>query len=191
MKNKFLTSGSIIAAVLASLCCIGPIVLVGLGVGSVAFFSRFDAYRPYLIAIALLLLVPAFYLTYRKREVKCEDGSCKIENAGKWNRISVWIAVLIVAGFTAFPYLGFAKEGQNQLNNNPKFQTVELRINNMDCEACALGLQSELKRKNGIVDAYIYYKESKGVFKFNPKIITAKKISYFLTEDGYPAKTLK
>ena len=172
MKNKFLTSGSIIAAVFASLCCIGPLVFVGFGIGSVAFFSRFDAFRPYLILASVLLLVPAFYLAYRKREVNCEDGSCKIESAGKWNKISVWFAILIVAGFIAVPYLGFAKSSQNQLIDNPKFQNVELKINNMDCEACALGLQSQLKKENGVKAASILYKERKGIVEYDSKKIS-------------------
>ena len=188
MKNKYLTAGSIITAVLASICCIGPIVLVGLGVGSVAFFSRFDAYRPYLIAAALLLLVPAFYLAYRKREVKCEDGSCKIESAGKWNKISVWFAVLIVAGFIAFPNLGLAKSGQDQLTVNPKYQTVDLKINNMDCEACALGLQSQLKNIPGVKDAKVNFNKANAKINYNPSQVSASKFVKVLTESGYPAK---
>ena len=66
MKNKFLSISSVIAAVFASLCCIGPFVFVGFGIGSVAFFSRFDAFRPYLILASVLLLVPAFYSKYCK-----------------------------------------------------------------------------------------------------------------------------
>ena len=188
MKNKFLTSGSIIAAVLASICCIGPLLLVGFGIGSVAFFSKFDALRPYLIFISVLLLVPAFYLTFRKREVKCEDGSCKIEGAGKWNKISVWFAVLIVGGFIAFPYLGFARSGQNQLTVNPKYQTVELKINNMDCEACALGLQSQLKNIPGVKDAAVNFNKATAEINFDPAKVNKSKFLKVLTESGYPAK---
>jgi mercuric ion transport protein len=191
MKNKFLTSGSIIAAVFASLCCIGPLVLVGFGIGSVAFFSRFDAFRPYLILASVLLLVPASYLAYRKREVKCEDGSCKIESAGKWNKISVWFAILIVAGFIAVPYLGFAKSGQNQLTDSHKFQTVKLKINNMDCEASALGLQSQLKKEKGVKAASILYKGRKGIVEYDSKKITSQNIVNILKDEGYPSKIIK
>ena len=188
MKNKFLTSGSIIAAVFASLCCIGPLGFVGFGIGSVAFFSRFDAFRPYLIFASILLLVPAFYFTYKKREVKCEDGSCIIASAGKWNKVSVWIAVLIVAGFIAFPYLGFAKFGQIQLTENPKFQTVGLKIDNMDCEACALGLQSQLKNINGVKDAKVNFSKANAKINYDSSKVNASIFVKVLTESGYPAK---
>lgn len=198
MKNRFLVSGSIIAAVFASLCCIGPLVFIGFGIGSVAFFSRFDAFRPYLILASVLLLVPAFYLAYRKREVNCEDGSCKIESAGKWNlayrqagKISVWFAILIVAGFIAVPYLGFAKSTQNQLIDIPKFQTVGLKITNMDCEVCALGLQSQLKKEKGVKAASILYKGRKGIVEYDSKKITSQNIVNILKDEGNPSKIIK
>lgn len=187
MKNKYLASGSVIAAILASICCIGPIVLVGFGVGSIAFFSQFNVLRPYLIIASLLLLAPAFYFAYRKREVKCEDGSCKFESAGKWNKISLWLAVIFVAGFIAFPYLGFTSSGQNKLVDNPEFQTVEVKINNMDCEACALGLQNQLKEINGVKDAKVNYSKGNAKISFDQSKVGASVFVKVLTESGFPA----
>lgn len=190
MKNKYLTAGSIITAILASICCIGPIVLVGLGVGSVAFFSQFYAYRPYLIVIALLLLIPAFYFTYRKREVKCEDGSCKIEGAAKWNKISVWLAAIFVAGFIAIPYVGIASTGTTQFKTNPHFQTVKLKIDKMDCEACALGLQNQLKSINGVKDAKVNYSKANAAINYDPSKVNASEFVKVLVGSGYPAKII-
>lgn len=114
MKHITLTSVSgVIAAIVASLCCIGSVLLVLLGVGGIGAFAVFDLYRPYLIGLTAVLLALAFYLAYRKREVKCEDGTCpegmdfhKVESAGKWNKIGVWIATIIAVFAIAFPYLG-------------------------------------------------------------------------------------
>ena len=106
-KTTLSTVGGVVTAIVASLCCIGPVVVALVGVGSIGAFSAFDAYRPYLIGITVAILGLAFYLTYRKREVKCEDGTCKVESAGKWNKIGVWSATLIAASAIAFPYFGF------------------------------------------------------------------------------------
>ena len=127
MKNRFLASGSIIAAVFASLCCIGPLVFVGFGIGSVASFSRFDVLRPYLILASVLLLVPAFYLAYRKREVKCEDGSCKIESAGKWNKLSVWLSVVVTFLSIAFPYFNIRPD--SAIKNKTEFKPSNISTN--------------------------------------------------------------
>ena len=56
MKDKSLTLASILAAGVASLCCIGPLVAVGLGVGSFGAAAWFEELRPYLLGFTALLL---------------------------------------------------------------------------------------------------------------------------------------
>jgi len=105
-KTTLSSVGSMAAAIFASLCCIGPAVVAIIGAGSLGAFSVFEKYRSYFIGLTAVLLGVAFYFTYRKREVKCKDGSCKIESAGKWNKIGVWGATIIAAIAIAFPYSG-------------------------------------------------------------------------------------
>ena len=45
-KNKTLTTAPVLTAVLASLCCIGPLVAVGLGLGAFGASAFFDSLRP-------------------------------------------------------------------------------------------------------------------------------------------------
>ena len=104
MKDKIPNYIAIIAVIFALICCIGPVLLAGLSVGSLALFSSFNSLRPVIIIVSIVLLIPAFYFAYRKRVIKCEDGSCITKNSGKWNKIIVWLAALFFAGFTAFLY---------------------------------------------------------------------------------------
>jgi MerT mercuric transport protein len=67
MKSSSLTFASIIAAIAASLCCLGPTIAVLVGVGTFGLASVFESARPYLLAVAGALLVIAFYRTYRVR----------------------------------------------------------------------------------------------------------------------------
>lgn len=62
-KTGFTSIGGIIAAIFASLCCIGPVVLALAGVSSIAAFSGFEAYRPYLVGLTILLIGIAFFFT--------------------------------------------------------------------------------------------------------------------------------
>lgn len=48
-KAALTTSGSLISAFLASLCCIGPVVFSLIGAGSLGFAAVFEPYRPYLL----------------------------------------------------------------------------------------------------------------------------------------------
>ena len=50
MKTQGVTlAGSVIGGILASVCCIGPLVFALLGISGAAFAQRFEPLRPYLL----------------------------------------------------------------------------------------------------------------------------------------------
>jgi len=65
--------GAAILAILASSCCILPLILVALGIGGawMGNFSVFEPYRPLFILITLILLGVAFFKVYRKPKDDC------------------------------------------------------------------------------------------------------------------------
>src|SRR5713226_7325177 len=66
--------GSILAAITASLCCIGPLVAVALGAGGFAASAVFEKWRPVFLGATFTFLALAWYLTYRKPKAACEEG---------------------------------------------------------------------------------------------------------------------
>jgi mercuric ion transport protein len=106
------TGGSIIAAFLASACCVGPLILALLGLGGGALLVKFEPYRPYLIVLTFTLLGAGFYLTYRKQRLAPvamgADGTacdCPAPRTNRAGRIMLWVASVLVVGFLVFPYL--------------------------------------------------------------------------------------
>src|SRR5712691_4804969 len=67
-------AGSVVSGVLASACCMGPLVLSLLGVSGAAFAQRFEPLRPYLLVLTYGLLGGGFYLTYRPGKADCAPG---------------------------------------------------------------------------------------------------------------------
>ena len=66
-RASWSVTGAVLTAVAASACCVGPLILVALGVG-VAWASRlsaFEPYRPLFIALTVGLLGFGFYRAYR------------------------------------------------------------------------------------------------------------------------------
>lgn len=106
MKRETMLVASVIAAVTASLCCLGPIAAAVVGLGSFGAAAVFEAWRPYLLGLTFVLLALGFYFTYRKPEAQCADGSvCTTRPAvGRWNKILLWLATGLVVAFAAFPY---------------------------------------------------------------------------------------
>jgi copper chaperone CopZ len=185
-KNTLSSVGSIVAAIIASLCCIGPAVLAIAGAGSLGAFAAFEKYRLYFIGLTAILLGAAFYLTYRKREVQCEDGSCKIEGAGKWNKIGVWSATIIAALAILYPYLAAKPSAATNAAFAPK-ATVVLDLHGMTCNACASHIQSALSKVKGVHRASVEYETSKGVVEYDPALVQPGDLLKRVDETGYKA----
>ena len=98
----------LVAGIAASLCCIGPLVLVMLGIGGawISKLSALEPYRPYFLAIALIFLFLAHRQIYKAPvAAACVPGSlCALPQT---NRIYKWLLWLVAAfiGFSmVFPY---------------------------------------------------------------------------------------
>lgn len=67
MRKAVLTSvGGVTAAFLASLCCVGPLLFVTLGVGA-GLASAFEPLRPVFGVLMLALLAAGFWAVYGRR----------------------------------------------------------------------------------------------------------------------------
>lgn len=98
-------AGSVLSGVLASACCVGPLVLTLLGVSGGALAHRFEPLRPYLLVATYGLLAGAFYLTYRPPQVECGPGeACAMPRASRLGKVMLWIGALVVVLTTAFPW---------------------------------------------------------------------------------------
>jgi len=106
-KKGLLAGGSVFGALLASSCCILPLVLFSLGIGG-AWIGNLTAlypYKPIFVTITLAFLAGGFYMAYRKPKAACEPGSyCATPTSGRVLKISLWGSTLLVAAALAFPY---------------------------------------------------------------------------------------
>jgi mercuric ion transport protein len=105
VNEKAFVGASVVAAIVASLCCILPIVFVLVGAGIAGAAAFFATWRPLLLVITFLLLALGFYFAYRKRRQVYESGTaCERPAVVRIGRIWLWIATALVVLFAAFPY---------------------------------------------------------------------------------------
>ncbi len=72
--NKIFLKIGVLAAFLASLCCITPLIIIALGLGTASSVLSIGYGKPYFLAGALLFFVAAVIFYARKRnKVVCED----------------------------------------------------------------------------------------------------------------------
>ena len=112
--------GGILAAFLASLCCIGPVLFAGLGVGvgatgflanTAGFLKAFVPYRPFFIVVALVAIGAGFYLVYREPKAACaSDSDCTDSRTRSKSVVLLWLATGLTLVFFLSPYwLGIFK----------------------------------------------------------------------------------
>lgn len=100
--------GAVAASVGASICCVGPVAAVMLGMTSLATLAKFEFLRPLFTVVTIALLGAAFFVTYRRRSNPvCEPGSlCERQGPDRVqraNRIAVWTAALVCLIVLTFP----------------------------------------------------------------------------------------
>lgn len=104
-KKLWPTVGAIVAGTVASLCCILPVVVVLLGVGSAALGAFFEPFRPYLVGLTFVFLGVAFYQAYRPAGTRCAPGeACAVPENRKTQRLILWVVAAVVLALVAFPY---------------------------------------------------------------------------------------
>ncbi|MDO6445663.1 mercuric transporter MerT family protein [Colwellia sp. 1_MG-2023] len=97
---------AIVAGLGASACCIGPLLLLSLGIGGawVGNLTAMEPYSGYFTVITLIILGVVFYKLYIAPQ-KCEDGSiCANPKVLKNQRIMFWIVSIILIVMMSFPY---------------------------------------------------------------------------------------
>lgn len=107
----FRVKGSLVAGVLAaigaSVCCVGPLVLLTLGIGGawIANLTTLEPLRPWFIAATLLFLGLAFRRLYLQPQV-CEPGAvCAEPIVLKRQRLIFWVVTLALLALLSVPWL--------------------------------------------------------------------------------------
>lgn len=101
--------GGALAAFGASVCCLGPLVLVAIGVSGawIGSLAALEAYRPIFIGAAVVMLAFAWRRIYRTRvAAACSpDGPCALPRANGIYRAMFWIVSALVLLALVFPYI--------------------------------------------------------------------------------------
>ena len=101
--------GSLVAGVLAaigaSVCCVGPLVLLTLGIGGawVSSLTALEPVRPFFMVVTLLFVCLAFRRLYLIPQV-CEPGTpCADPRTVVRQRLIFWLVTVAVAALLAVP----------------------------------------------------------------------------------------
>jgi len=96
-----------LAAILASTCCLGPLVLIALGFSGawIGNLTVLEPYRPFFIGAALLALFFAYRRIFRPAQVCKPSETCAIPQVRTTYKFIFWIVMALVLVALGFPYI--------------------------------------------------------------------------------------
>jgi mercuric ion transport protein len=107
--SKVTLAGGLIAAIIASACCLGPLVLVMVGVSGawISNLTLLEPYRPVSIGVALVFMGLAWHRIYRApAAAECAPGTlCALPQTNRVYRVMFWTVFALVLLAVGFPYL--------------------------------------------------------------------------------------
>lgn len=95
------------AAILASACCLGPLVLVTLGISGawIGNLAALEPYRPWFIGAALVAMFFAWRRIFRPVS-SCRPGElCAVPRVRVAYKVIFWLVLVLVLIALAFPYV--------------------------------------------------------------------------------------
>ena len=98
-KRGWFATGGVIGAILASSCCIAPLVLLTLGVSGawIGTLTALEPYKPYFAGVALIFIGLGFRQVYFTAKPACVDGSyCAKPQSALIAKTALWLATGLV-----------------------------------------------------------------------------------------------
>lgn len=96
-----------LAAILASTCCLGPLVLVALGFSGawIGNLTALEPFRPIFIGAALVAMYFAWRRIYRQ-PAACKPGdACAMPQVRATYKLIFWVVAVLVLVAFGFPYV--------------------------------------------------------------------------------------
>lgn len=189
-SEKKLVGTTIITAIAASLCCITPVLALIAGTSGIAStFSWIEPFRPYLIALTILILAIAWYqkLKPKKEEIdcECEDEKPKFINSKKFLLLVTLFAGLMLA----FPYYSqiFYPSSNKEVVyvKESNVNEIEYNIKGMTCAGCEAHIENEVNKLDGIIEVKASHEKGNTVVKYDKTKVTNKEIENAVGKTGY------
>ncbi len=191
MKDRGVLVGSLAAAVLASACCLGPLVLGAIGLGSLGAAAALAPLRPWFLLLTAMLLGVGFYFAYRPlRTPNCHPGSaCAEPQSRTTQRVVLWIVAVLTVALATYPSWGarLAPRSSSIAAASGTSALVVLEVEGMTCSACAGEIERELNREPGVRGAAVSFEARRATVTLEKKI-PVEQLTAAVARAGYRAR---
>ena len=183
MKAK---QAGILSAILASTCCIGPLLLVAIGVGSGAVWV--GRYHWFFIIGAIAVLIWAWAKYLREKTV------CDCEHKAMVGRLSAILTLLIttalVIGFAGlnisrYVFGSLPPGAESRLPNG--LSRVVVSVDGLSCVTCEIPVRHALRRIDGVKAAHVSAATKTATVDYEPAKTNPEQLVAAINSTGYRA----
>ncbi len=179
----------ILSALLASSCCLGPIALVLLGLGSVGLVPLLGKYHWYLQGAAVAVLVLGWWIFLReKRRMNALGSELRNERLTRTTLSVVTLIVTIFIGLNSYTSLRADAGKEGVAAGQLGAAVATLPVEGMSCFTCELAVEASLKRLEGVYEAKASAAAKAVTVNYDPKRVSLRRMVEAISRDtGYKA----
>lgn len=179
----------IFSAILASICCVGPLLLIALGLGSLGFGALIGQYHWWFIGAAVVLLAYA-WRSYLVEAARCRTESCQMVR-GKTTRTALTVASIIVVLFVGLNVYTYASQHNTtpltSRTANAALASVTIPVEGMTCFTCELAVESSLKGLPGVQNVNAKVTESATYVEYDAAQVGVTQLIEAINKTGFKA----
>lgn len=178
------SKAGVVSALLASACCIGPLLMIALGLGTgAAIIGRYH----WFFIIAAMAVLAWSWIKYLRAKTVCDCEHQPMEG-GRRSLTSLVIATLIVLGFAGlnisrYVFAGSPPPRAGQVADGR--ERVVLRVDGMSCATCEIAVRRALKQVDGVASADVSVATNSATIDFDPRKADADKLIAAVNSTGY------
>ena len=178
----------ILSAILGSICCVGPLLLVALGLGTGAVLIGRYHWIFVIAATVILIWAWAKYLR-EKRVCDCERKPMEGRRSGM---ITLLIAAVPVLGFAGANISGYvltsAPVGQQSQTHLAKgLDRVVISVEGLSCLACEVPVRLALRKVDGVKSVHVNAASKTATVDYEPAKTSPEQLVAAINNTGYHA----
>ena len=188
--DKKLIGAGLLTTIVASLCCITPVLALVAGTSGLAStFSWLEPFRPYFIGLTILVLAFAWYQKLKpKKQIDC---NCETEEKPKFVQSKMFLGIvtafaIVMLAFPYYAHIFYPKtEKQVIVVDKSNVQTVKFSISGMTCASCEEHVNHEVNKLTGIISSNASYEKENAIVEFDNSKTNSSEIEKAINTTGY------
>ena len=192
MTSNRTAFAGLFSAIVASLCCITPVLALFSGATGIAStFSWIEPYRSVLIGLTLLILGFAWYQKLKPRsqniDCACDDDKPKFIQS----KTFLFLVTIFASIMLSFPYYSHlfypnsSVEKQVVYVSESDVGELNYSIQGMTCAGCEAHIEHEVNQLEGILEVNANYETSSALVKYDKGKVTPDEIASAIGKTGY------